>query len=339
MSAFHIVSERGKDMKRGSASRALACVGAVIGAGFASGREVVSFFSQYGSDAQWLIPLAALMMTLLCWLCLQQRAGVWNELFDREMLWIRRCAQISVTLVLVVTGGAMLSAAGHVFELCFPWKWAYSIGAAGTLFLSWSVGNGQLKAMSLISAALTAIFVAAIALAMLIEPQGSVRIPSDGNAVRMGMNAAAYAGMNMTLAIGVVCRCSSERSSQNRFTAMCFGILMLGLMLMSNRLYTLHPEWMNGAFPIVSALSSFGRTGFWLSAALVYLAVFTSLAAVGCALRSSIRPAWIGLGLVLIVSCVGFEGIVNRLYAPAGLCCLCLVFGPLIRQKILTRKR
>ena len=38
---------------------ALACVGAVIGAGFASGREVVSFFSRYGVHGWWLIGLSA----------------------------------------------------------------------------------------------------------------------------------------------------------------------------------------------------------------------------------------------------------------------------------------
>lgn len=53
-------------MKDRCAGGAIACVGAVIGAGFASGREVVTFFSRYGAHSWWLILLSALVMMLLC---------------------------------------------------------------------------------------------------------------------------------------------------------------------------------------------------------------------------------------------------------------------------------
>ena len=89
-------------------------------------------------------------------------------------------------------------------------------------------------------------------------------------------------------------------------------------------------------------LAQFGRTGFLISAGLLFLAVFTSLAAVLCALDGaaqgcgrSLRAA-LTLGPPLAVSLVGFEGIVDGLYAPAGLACLVLVFGPLLwaRRKL-----
>lgn len=50
--------------KNGGAAGMAACLGAIVGAGFASGREVVAFFTRYGVHARWLIPLSA--MTLRC---------------------------------------------------------------------------------------------------------------------------------------------------------------------------------------------------------------------------------------------------------------------------------
>ena len=43
--------------KNGGAAGMAACLGAIVGAGFASGREVVAFFTRYGVHARWLIPL------------------------------------------------------------------------------------------------------------------------------------------------------------------------------------------------------------------------------------------------------------------------------------------
>ena len=82
-----------------------------------------------------------------------------------------------------------------------------------------------------------------------------------------------------------------------------------------------------------------GRAGFVTSAALLYLAVFTSLAAVTCALDSAVAGrgpylrAALAMGLPLAVSLVGFEGIVDGLYAPAGLACLMLVLAPLALRR------
>ncbi len=321
-------------MKQNSFSRALACLGAVIGAGFASGREMVAFFSRYGSYAPWLSIIAAAAMALLCWLCMERRVEEWSCLYAGEPVWIRFGAKLCVMVLLILTGGAMLSAAGHVFKLCFEWEWAYAVGVAGTLLMAWQMGNNRLRAMSLLSAGLSMIFIAMVCLAMLIPRGEAIALEAEEKLGLPALNAVGYAGMNMTLAIGVTCKCSSER--RNGLTAVWFGGMMLVLMLASNQLYQRHPEWMEGAFPIVQVMSGFGRLGFWLSASLIYLAVFTSLTAVLCALRSAVKSMCIGMGLPLVVSCIGFEGIVDGLYAPAGLLCLALVFMPLARRKILT---
>lgn len=52
--------------KNGGAAGMAACLGAIVGAGFASGREVVAFFTRYGVHARWLITLSAMTLALLC---------------------------------------------------------------------------------------------------------------------------------------------------------------------------------------------------------------------------------------------------------------------------------
>ena len=58
--------------EKGGVSGLAACVGAVVGAGFVSGREVIAFFTRYGAHAPWLIALLSAAMALLGGLCMRR---------------------------------------------------------------------------------------------------------------------------------------------------------------------------------------------------------------------------------------------------------------------------
>lgn len=68
------------------------------GAGFASGREVVAFFTRYGVHARWLIPLSAMTLALLCALCMDvaRRRGTdrWWDLYEGMPPWVRIGARL-----------------------------------------------------------------------------------------------------------------------------------------------------------------------------------------------------------------------------------------------------
>lgn len=329
---------------KNSTAAAIACAGAVIGAGFASGREVVSFFTRYGENAWWLILLAVTAMTALCGLCLMSArrcdaAHGWCAMFERDGTG----AQICTLMLLMLTSGAMIAAAGSMAALVWAHPLAYSIGAAGTLMAAWALGGKGMRVLGGISAVLTCLLFCAAVLAMTCAPEAedAVLAPpaADG---RAALRAVGYAAMNVTLAIGVVCRCAHTGVENTRRFCVTFGAIMAVLLYTSNALYLRHPEVHSQPFPIVQLLRCFGREGFLLSVGLLYLSVFTTLTAVMCALRSAVqrhvrRPALrllLALGLPLLASCAGFEGIVDRLYAPAGLVCLLLVFAPLAVSQI-----
>ena len=319
---------------------AMICVGAVIGAGFASGREIVSFFSRYGGAAPGLIALAVLGMTALCALLLRhpRRDGGWRSLMGGRR--VGAAAEICVMLLMILTGGAMISAAGHMVALLWPNEWAYSVGAVGTLALAWRLTRASLRPLSWLSAGLTVLLLLCLCAAFTLPPETQIRVERGSPEVLSGAaRAVAYASMNLTLAIGVVCRMENAKG-----TPLWFGGMMALLLSVSHALYARHPSLFEEAFPLVKLLAAFGRAGFGVSAVLMYLSVFTSLTAVLCALRSGLeahlpRVAAIpALGLPLAVSCIGFSGIVDGLYAPAGLVCLACIYGPLsVKNRVLDK--
>ena len=335
-------------VKNSGATGLAACLGAIIGAGFASGREVVAFFTRYGVHARWLIPLSAAALALLCALCINaaRRLGTdrWWDLYGDMPSWVRIGARLCAAMMLAVTGGAMISASGWLVMLMWPSEWAYPIGAVGTLLMAWRVGRRSLGALGWISGLLTALLVSALLAARLGLGESSAALLAwePEPLFRAAMRAVAYAAMNLALAIGVVCRCAQGTARRTVLLCAGLGAAVAALLLLSDGVYRRHPELLTEAFPIVRLLAQFGRTGFLVSAGLMYLAVFTSLAAVLCALDGAAREcgpylrAVLTLGPPLAVSLVGFEGIVDGLYAPAGLACLVLVFAPLLwaRRKL-----
>ena len=328
-----------------------ACVGAVVGAGFASGREVVTFFSQYGAHSWWLILASAVASMAFCGLCMRAArrgcANGWYGLYEGESAFTRAMARLCGVLLITVVGGAMVSASGHIVTLLWPSDWAYPVGAVGTLLLAWGLGFGSLKPYSFISWALTAALMLAVLCALRLETlTGLPAVPVRAEAgfwtlARALLRAVCYAAMNITIAIGIVCGCAGRSGRSACRTSALFGLMLIALLFVCNHLYLLEPELEGEAFPIVRVLSGFGRAGFIASAALLYLAILTTLVALVRALRSAVesyrlKPVPTALATLappVLLSVVGFSEIVAGLYAPIGFLCMIFILLPLARSK------
>lgn len=327
-----------------------ACAGAVVGAGFASGREMMAFFTRYGKHAWWLILLAAGVFGMLCLLCLRQASRChgqkhWLQIFTGIQPWRKRMARLCSALLLCLTAGAMVSATGHMTALLWPHTWAYSIGAVGTLVAVWLMGFVSLRPLNGLGGLLTALLILSLMAALLWRSEeAEVLFWPQWTAVELveaALRVIAYTAMNLTLAIGVVCRAAGTTRGEQLRTAIGFSVVMLTLMLLSHKVYSGHPGLTDAPFPMVVLLSAYGRGGFVLSVILMGLSAVTTLAAVICAFRemvechvhSPVLQAVVTLGIPLAVSNAGFSGIVDSIYAPAGLICLLTVFVPMIVQE------
>lgn len=328
-------------MKR-SFSDVMACVGAMIGAGFASGREIVTFFTRYGLNSWWLMLLSVAVMTLLCMLCM--RAAVrysgtecWCAMLEKKKIGAKTCMALLLTMV----GGAMISAAGQMVMFLWPSEWAYSLGVVVTLLLAWGAGFGQTRIFGWIGSGLICLFLVSVLWVLRCIPAETGIVLQRSLSITALLSAAVratgYAAMNMALSIGMVCRCAGASTRETRGKSVLFGMMMAALLCISNTLYMQHPSLLDAPFPIVPLLATFGRRGFVASVGLLYLSIFTTLIAVLYALRCMVKAyvrnrclqSILTMGLPLGLSAVGFAGIVDAWYAPAGIICMLLVFLPL----------
>ncbi|MBE5801879.1 MAG: hypothetical protein E7319_06280 [Clostridiales bacterium] len=329
-------------MKTSDIQRAFAYLGAVIGAGFASGREIVSFFSGYGAFSWLLILCSVSLMVFFCLLCLRSSCGTdqWCLMYTHASPAVRSAAQGCVLLLQAVMGGSMISAAGHMTQLLWASEWAYTAGVLGTLILAVILGFANLRPLCIISSVLSAQFVLAVLAVLVFDGNDAVAVslttPALPELIQGSVRAAAYAALNMAIAIGLLCRwgeCSLRSAGRS---AVLFGLLMTGLLFLSNYLYLKHPELSNATFPMVVLLARFGKVGYIASVLLMYAAILTTLVAVLYAFRTGLE-AYMSSGRAMLltfllppaISIVGFEGIVDGLYTPVGIGCGLLVFAPL----------
>jgi uncharacterized membrane protein YkvI len=243
----------------------------------------------------------------------------------------------------------MISAAGHIAALALPLKAAYPMGMLVTIALALWLGCVGMKPMTVLGSLLALLFVWAVVAVLFFDggekPTAAVTHVASERILTGSLRAIAYASLNLAISIGMICRCGNCSCKVSNRSAVLFGLLMTGLLFVSNYLYLRHPELTQTTFPIVALLSRFGKAGHWMSLLLMYLAILTTLSAGLFALRTGLETkvtaltAWLLTVLLpLAVSTTGFENLVERWYALAGLLCLLLIFLPLLRKLRQNRK-
>lgn len=285
------------------------CVaGAMIGAGFASGREIMQFFSQYGPFS-WGLALAAAVFS------------------GALMLRLMACAPhrglmpAASFLLLAVTGGAMTAASGELAALTVPLPHARSLGGFLTLLLALFVSRKKLELFGRFGKALLPLLIASFLLCLRL-PGCS---PADDNPslphILLGFfQVLGYCGLNVLLCGGVLQEAAKRRRDRKRFVFCACGMLFLLLLLGNAALLPHRHSLRHAALPLVMLLRAYGKGGYYLSAAVLYLAIFTTLTAV---LRgmSVLFPKWKAGWTILLcaaASLAGFEEIVSGAYPLLG---------------------
>ena len=112
---------------------ALSFIGLLVGAGFATGQEVVQYFTSFGISGMWGILVAGLVMTLAGTVFLQLgsyfHASEHNQVF-RNITHpiISRILDVAVVLTLFAVGFVMLAGAGSNMQQQFGWPaWVGSL--------------------------------------------------------------------------------------------------------------------------------------------------------------------------------------------------------------------
>lgn len=327
----------------------LSCVGAVVGAGFASGREIIRFFSRYGPFSWIGIVLASASVGFFAWMLMRRAREAGADSLSRlSNAYLGRAGiagTIAFTLLLSITGGSMTAAAGELGALTLPVHGAYWIAFFATLILSLLLTHRSLSPLAFISFLLIPVLTLAF-LMCLVLPKGEAAtqealLPAWRKILEAVLLGLSYSAMNITLAAGVLCELGQGLNRKNAaWTAVFLGLALLALLSLGNTVLLRQPELVSAALPMVMLLNKFGKLGFWLAAAGLYLAVFTTLMAAARSFFNIVDAcghAFIGLavtgGLFLLVGVVGFSRLVEAAYPILGFVCLFLLLWIMVGKR------
>ena len=315
----------------------LALLSGVIGAGFASGREIIRFFAVHGKASFAAIVCALLSLSFFFLrLCAQMEYAGCTSLVAlcRHRLG-RKLGAICTALFFLlsaVTGGAMLSACAEIGALLFPVRHAYVLTLAASLILSLFLAHWETGGLALPGAVLCVVL-PALLIPLLsvskgeacflpaIAPDLPIRAVSDGIAYG-ALNAAMMAGMLPLLL---------QLPSRSRWISVCLFALLFGSLLSlavfvcQNHMAEIYMQPM----PFVYLSRSLGKRGYLLLCACMLSASFSTLLAMLCSMRrllpfsfgSSHTSLVLCAFLCLLFALIGFGPLVSSGYPVLGALC------------------
>ncbi|HVJ49121.1 hypothetical protein [Desulfitobacterium sp.] len=313
-------------------------VGAIMGAGFASGQEIQQFFANFGYRGLAGIILSACLFSAFGWIMLdlQERwkVSTYTDFFSLLMgekwsPWI----DMLISILLFVGMIAMMSGAGALFNQYFGLSaWTGILLTACVIFLSvWFKGEGVLW-INTVLIPLKFLFCLGIAiLAILLGTQG------DGEGVVYSSNpliqnwifsAILYVSFNLTLALVVFASLGKEVQKPGARLGALLGGGALGLFAgVIGAALLRFPEVKALEIPMVAVAGKLGRWPAFLYVFVLWLAMIT--AAIGNAFSLVTRIVAAGkinyrltsLGLLLLafpLAGVRFSIIVKFVYPLFG---------------------
>jgi len=323
-------------------------VGAVMGAGFASGQEIQQFFTNYGYMGLVGILISALLFSVLGWIMLdlQQRWKItsYPEFFKRLLgqRWGNRI-NILISALLVLGMIAMLSGAGALFVQYF--ELSSEVGRILTALVIgialWYRGEGVLW-INTVLIPLKFLFCLGIALVAVL-----IGIESTGESILMLGNpliqnwffsGILYVSFNLTLAIVVFASLGKEVQKPGARMGAVAGGIALGVFALVIGLALLRfPEVGSLEIPMVAVAGKLGKWPGFLYVVVLWLAMLTAAIGNGFSLvtrfteETKLDYRIISLVLLIItyfLAEIRFSSIVKIVYPLFGY--LGLIFLPLL---------
>lgn len=317
-------------------------VGTVVGAGFASGQEILQFFTAYGKTAVWTILIASF---LFVWL------GV------KSMLIARRIGAVSFEDLNVylfgTAAGRFISACMFVFLLAVSTVMFAGAGSVLHEYLNVHFGTGLLvtallvyavilrglagiKTVNAVIVPLMLAFLAGVLLFSLKSPAAGafLHIHADSPVWRVWLSPFIYSAFNLTLAQAVLVPLGASAPDERSIRAgglvggvFIAAMLLAGHIALSSRM----PGITQYEIPMGHIVQPLGH---WVGAVfvvLIFSEIFTTLIGnlYGMTLqlhaRTRFSPKAISAVLLLVcvaVGQIGFKALLSTLYPLIGSLCL-----------------
>lgn len=288
-------------------------VGAVVGAGLASGREIASFFSQYGVWSYGGILIAVWMLVFLGDTRLPPK---WKN------HWLGRLWKTLMSMLLIATGGAMLSGSGEIAALIIPMRHAYWLGICTTLALAWLLAHRTTTGLARVSRVLLVLMIVMIGLGLFL-PSEHAAVLQPAEKGRVLLRGLTYGGFNAALQAPILSKSLQTDQNKQIKAVRWAGRIILCLLMLGNTVLQRHSELLGEALPFVKMLTAYGKAGYYLGAICTYFAILSTLTA---CLRG-LNDGWLALVSVLVMSLLGFSGVVEWAYPLLGGGCFLMLLS------------
>lgn len=317
---------------------ALALLGGVIGAGFASGREILRFFAGHGRMAG--VAIACALMTLFALFirlpALMQHHGAdtliqlcrirLGERFGLFCGWL-------FMLLCAVTGAAMLAAMAELGALMLPIRHAYALTMVFSLSLSLLLALCGLTGLA-VPGALLAVLLVVLLMRLYHLPAGEacfLPAMTPDLPVRASLDGAVYGALSSAQMAGMLARLGKQTPRIRLRSAVLFALLFGGILSLGTAVCQRHmPALIHQPLPFVYLGRALGFSGYMLVALCMYAAALSTL----CAMLHALMPpgggrrhALIAALACLLPALLGFDVIIAHGYPLLGTLCAGLLLA------------
>ncbi|MFD2670578.1 YkvI family membrane protein [Marinicrinis sediminis] len=328
-------------MKRLGIMLQIACtyIGTIVGAGFATGQEILQFFTRYGKYGSITILLSTWLFiwlgTKLMLTAQTMKAHSYADL--NRMLFgpsVGRIVSLLLMLVLFGISSVMLAGAGSVFEEHFGWPYQAGLGLTLLLgFLILSRGMQAIFAVNSIVVPCMLLYLIIIVVQVSHSPTAGnwLTLDSDASPFRIWMSPFLYAAFNLALAQAVLVPIGGkmEDAAVIRGGGIIGGI-GVGLMLLALHmsLSSKMPDIASYEIPMGQMATQVVHTVQLLFILIIFSEIFTTFIAdlFGLMTQLETKVPWGRQTLLVIllagcyaISQVGFSSLVAFLYPLFGM--------------------
>jgi len=339
----------------------VACIYAtsIIGAGFASGQEIMQFFSAYRSGGFYGIILAGVLFAavggfVLDKICTERIRNFEEFLFPAFGWWAGWIIEAAVTVFMLCMFCIMLAGSGHVISDRLGIPFNYSALIMGIICLVFILT--KIKGIVMLSTVTTPILVLGIILAgTYIIIFNSVETAGVTGYLRhmtgnWFVSSLLYVSYNSIPAIVIMC--SLLPYLRTRRTAIAGGILG-GLMLcvtafiINIAIFLFYPDALTAELPILSILKSSSESAGTIYAVILWLAMFVSAVTSGfCFTERAASMIRFDRRIVTLVLCaaavplstLGFSRLISAVYPVFGYLGLFMIIVVLLHGVVKLRK-
>ena len=276
--------------RRNRLAGASAIMASAAGSGFATGREIVLFFTQTGPAAWAGIAFAGLVFGLLVCLIAKSAARTGSQSFPRlcRRLLGRRWALVACGLQAVLLGtglAVMLGAAGEAAALALPVDHGFMWGVALAALIGVAVNAAHRRALPLLGLLAVVAGLALYAgLALDARPvrtylRGDMALALSGSLPAALLLALAYGAMNAALCAPAAARWGRAEPRPAALGATCGAVLCALLACANAAIERGGRTLLIQALPTVVLSARWGIAGFWCCTGFGWLCAVAAMAA------------------------------------------------------------